>query len=80
MLLYRYNIMPADIRNFFGGKPAATPAKEEKKAPAKKGRARKVVDDSDDEEECVNASSSRLNHMLIPDRVVPKKTTRTAAP
>ncbi|KAG9672457.1 DNA replication factor C, large subunit, partial [Aureobasidium melanogenum] len=46
--------MPADIRSFFGGKPAATPpAKEEKKAPAKKGRARKVVDDSDDEEEVV---------------------------
>ncbi|THV96670.1 DNA replication factor C, large subunit [Aureobasidium pullulans] len=51
--------MPADIRNFFGGKPAATPVKEEKKAPAKKGRARKVVDDSDDEEEVVPKKTTR---------------------
>jgi replication factor C subunit 1 len=58
--------MPSDIRSFFGGKPTATPpAKEEKKAPAKKGRARKVVDDSDDEAEFVIQSLSRVNHMLI---------------
>lgn len=47
--------MPADIRSFFGGKPAAQPAKpkEDEAKPAKKrGRlARKVVEDSDDEDE-----------------------------
>ena len=45
--------MPSDIRSFFGGKPAGSPApKEEKKPAPKRGRAKKVVDDSEDEEEC----------------------------
>ncbi|CAD0092408.1 unnamed protein product [Aureobasidium mustum] len=36
--------MPADIRSFFGGKPAATPpAKEEKKAPVKREELERVV-------------------------------------
>ncbi|CAD0050226.1 unnamed protein product, partial [Aureobasidium pullulans] len=56
--------MPADIRNFFGGKPAATPVKEEKKAPAKK----------EELERLSMTATTRKN------RVVPKKTTRTAAP
>ncbi|KAH7061256.1 replication factor RFC1 C terminal domain-containing protein [Macrophomina phaseolina] len=45
--------MPADIRSFFGGKPAAQPAKPKEDEPTKKrGRpARKVVADSDDEDE-----------------------------
>ncbi|KAJ9210303.1 hypothetical protein DTO166G4_8078 [Paecilomyces variotii] len=48
--------MPADIRSFFGGKPAQgsapkAPAKKtEDQSTARKKRSRKVVDDSDDEE------------------------------
>ncbi|KAF2096378.1 DNA replication factor C, large subunit [Rhizodiscina lignyota] len=43
--------MPADIRSFFGGKPAGTPAKKDE-PPAKKsqkGRKRAIVDDSDED-------------------------------
>lgn len=45
--------MPADIRNFFGGKPASSASQEKKpdKPPAKKSRARKVVEDSDDDDQ-----------------------------
>lgn len=44
--------MPSDIRSFFGGKPAATPAKPVKaEEPKKRGRARKVVQDDEDDEE-----------------------------
>ncbi|OJJ47120.1 hypothetical protein ASPZODRAFT_166366 [Penicilliopsis zonata CBS 506.65] len=48
--------MPADIRSFFGGKPAQSspaakaPAKKEDVSTARKRRSRKVVDDSDDED------------------------------
>lgn len=52
--------MPADIRSFFGGKPAVSTASQEKKQekPApKKGRGRKVVEDSDDDEELVYGTS-----------------------
>ena len=59
--------MPSDIRSFFGGKPAGTPAPKptpKEEMPKKsRGRKAKVLEDSDDEEE------------------VPKKTTpRKAAP
>ncbi|KAH8424722.1 replication factor C subunit 1 [Aspergillus melleus] len=60
--------MPADIRNFFGGKssqgsnsspakPAKQPAKKEEPAPRKR-RGRKVVDDSEDEDEVVAKAPS----------------------
>lgn len=46
--------MPSDIRSFFGGKPAGSPAEpaKPKKAeePKKRGRARKVVEDDEDDE------------------------------
>ncbi|KAI5236029.1 DNA replication factor C, large subunit [Aureobasidium subglaciale] len=82
--------MPADIRNFFGGKPSATPAaKEEKKAPAKKGRARKVVDDSEDEEDSEedddeNSSSVSVSawicQLLLPNRLTSPARKRAASP
>ncbi|USW48066.1 Putative BRCT domain, AAA+ ATPase domain, ATPase, AAA-type, core, replication factor C subunit 1 [Septoria linicola] len=45
--------MPSDIRSFFGGKPAGTPAEKPKPKdePKKRGRARKVIEDDDDDEE-----------------------------
>ncbi|PLN84864.1 replication factor RFC1 C terminal domain-domain-containing protein [Aspergillus taichungensis] len=57
--------MPADIRNFFGGKSsqgsAASPAKpapkKEQSSTDRKKRSRKVVDDSDDEEDTTVATA-----------------------
>ncbi|KAI7340196.1 DNA replication factor C, large subunit [Hortaea werneckii] len=46
--------MPSDIRSFFGGKPAGTPAEKPKaKEEPKKGRGRprKIVEDDDEDEE-----------------------------
>lgn len=44
--------MPSDIRSFFGGKPAGTPAEKpkSKEEPKKRGRSRKVVSDDEDED------------------------------
>lgn len=46
--------MPSDIRSFFGGKPASTPAKpppKEEKPKKSRGRKAKVLQDSEDDEE-----------------------------
>ena len=47
--------MPSDIRSFFGGRPAGTPAKppppKEEKPKKSRGRKAKVLEDSDDDEE-----------------------------
>jgi replication factor C subunit 1 len=56
---FHVNIMPADIRSFFGGKssqgsvssPTKPPAKKE--TPARNKRGRKVVNDSDDDDDVV---------------------------
>ncbi|KAG9246891.1 replication factor RFC1 C terminal domain-containing protein [Calycina marina] len=50
--------MPADIRSFFGGKPAPTPIGEkptvkEEDSKKNRGKARKIIEDSDDEDEVV---------------------------
>jgi replication factor C subunit 1 len=46
--------MPSDIRSFFGGKPAGTPAKAPaKEEKPKRGRAKKtlIVEDSEDDDD-----------------------------
>lgn len=61
--------MPSDIRSFFGGKPAGTPAdkpKEEEK-PKKRGRAKKIVSDDEDDEPAAKKAT--------PKRAAPKKQT-----
>ncbi|KAJ5484129.1 Replication factor C subunit 1 [Penicillium diatomitis] len=69
--------MPADIRNFFGGKPAQTstsaakPAKEDPQS-VRKRRSRKVVDESDEEEE-VQVPASKLTTDQKPSRQSRKK-------
>ncbi|GAB7362498.1 hypothetical protein MBLNU230_g2819t1 [Neophaeotheca triangularis] len=57
--------MPSDIRSFFGGKPAGTPAEKPKEPekPNKRGRARKVVDEDDEDEPA-------------PKKATPKKTAK----
>lgn len=54
--------MPSDIRSFFGGKPAGTPAEKKiKEQPSKKrGRAKKIVSDDEDDEP-------------VPKKAAPKK-------
>lgn len=52
--------MPSDIRSFFGGKPANTPAEKPKPQESKKrGRARKVVEDDDDDDEVQEVTSKK---------------------
>ncbi|GIZ40752.1 hypothetical protein CKM354_000407900 [Cercospora kikuchii] len=52
--------MPSDIRSFFGGKPAGTPAEKPKpkEEPKKRGRPRKVVEDDEDDDEPVAKKAS----------------------
>ncbi|KAF2839549.1 DNA replication factor C, large subunit [Patellaria atrata CBS 101060] len=55
--------MPADIRSFFGGKPAQekTPAKKVEASPPKKRGKKKIIESSEDEEE------------VVPKKTTPKK-------
>ena len=61
--------MPSDIRSFFGGKPANTPAEKPKpkEEPKKKGRSRKVIEDDEDDEPA-------------PKKATPKKTAAKKKP
>lgn len=52
--------MPNDIRSFFGGKPAGTPAEKPKELePKKRGRARKVVDEDEEDEPAPKEATPR---------------------
>ncbi|KAM3418805.1 Replication factor C subunit 1 [Cercospora zeina] len=52
--------MPSDIRSFFGGKPAGTPAEKPKpkEETKKRGRPRKVVEDDEDDDEPVSKEAT----------------------
>lgn len=52
--------MPSDIRSFFGGKPAGTPAEKPKEDKSKKrGRAKKIVSDDEDDEPAPKKSTPK---------------------
>ncbi|KAL2872732.1 replication factor C subunit 1 [Aspergillus lucknowensis] len=70
--------MPADIRNFFGGKssqgsassPTKPPAKKE--APSRNKRSRRVIDDSDDEVVVTDAPAPKVKASSKPKVEVPE--------
>ncbi|KAM3082624.1 DNA replication factor C complex subunit Rfc1 [Clarireedia jacksonii] len=63
--------MPADIRNFFGGKPqAATPIRPKKEE--KKKNSRKIIEDSDDDEPVTKKAT--------PKKAAPKKPVKAESP
>ena len=54
--------MPSDIRSFFGGKPAGSPAEKPKtveKETKKRGRAKKVIEDDEDDEPVIKKITPR---------------------
>ncbi|KFY01127.1 hypothetical protein O988_02896 [Pseudogymnoascus sp. VKM F-3808] len=69
--------MPADIRNFFGGKGAVpAPKKEKAEAPSsRRNQSRKVIDESDEDED-----EDEIKKVATPKKAAPKSTTNKSTP
>ncbi|KAK4506807.1 hypothetical protein PRZ48_000540 [Zasmidium cellare] len=66
--------MPSDIRSFFGGKPAGTPAPPPPAKEKKRGRPKKVVSDDEDDEPVKKATPKKKAAEKKPEPVLEETT------